>query len=84
MGMLFQDVRYGFRMLARNPGFTAVAVLSLALGIGLNTVMFSFVDQAGLRKLPVMEPERIVSISKTTYPTGFAYADRADFVDQCV
>jgi len=83
MGMLFQDVRYGFRMLARNPGFTAVAVLSLALGIGLNTVMFSFVDQAGLRKLPVMEPERIVSISKTTYPTGFAYADRADFVDQC-
>ncbi|HET8783577.1 MAG TPA: ABC transporter permease [Pyrinomonadaceae bacterium] len=57
---IFHDVRYGFRMLRRNPGMTAVAVLSLALGIGANTALFSVVDAVLLKTLPVEEPERLV------------------------
>src|SRR5689334_2707378 len=60
MGTLFQDVRYGFRMLMKNPAMTAVAALTLALGIGANTTIFSAVNGLMLRPLPVANADRLV------------------------
>ncbi|MGD0222000.1 MAG: ABC transporter permease [Terriglobia bacterium] len=59
---LWQDVRYGGRTLARNPGFTAVAVLTLALGIGVNTAIFSLIDAVMLRMLPVEKPGELFQV----------------------
>ena len=60
MGRLWQDLRYGARMLLKQKGLTSIAVLSLALGIGANTALFSVIDAMLLKKLPVKEPDRLV------------------------
>ena len=75
---LWQDVRYGLRQLKRNPGFTAVVVITLALGIGANTTVFSVLNGLFLRGLPVPEPERLVSFSDT----NFSWADYVAWRDQ--
>src|SRR5438093_7032976 len=59
MGTLIQDVRFGLRMLAKNPGFTAVAVITLALGIGANTAIFTLVDAIMIKSLPVANPKQL-------------------------
>jgi putative ABC transport system permease protein len=82
---LGQDIRYGLRQLQRNPGFTAVAVLMLALGIGANTAIFSVVNGLFLRGLAVRSPGELVSMGfqqgKTAIPV-FSYPDLKDIGDQ--
>lgn len=70
MGNVLQDLRYGLRMLAKSPGFTAVAVLSLTLGIGANTTIFTLAKAIFLKSIPVKEPTRLMSLFSTAQSKG--------------
>ena len=63
--MFLKEVRQAFRILAKNPGFTAVAAFSLALGVGANSALFSFHDALLFRPLPVREPGSVVAVTAT-------------------
>jgi len=85
MGAFAQDLKFGIRMLAKNPGFTAVAILTLALGIGANTAIFSVINSVLLRPLPFKNPGSLVQLWETEAAPGnypFAGLDYLDWQKQ--
>src|SRR5687768_2278822 len=87
MQKFWQDLRYGKRLLFKNPGFTAATIIAIALGIGANTAIFSVVNTVLLRPLPYNQPERLVAVWETdirkaeskvsiSYPDFFDWRER--------
>jgi hypothetical protein len=84
IGSLVQDLRFGLRMLRKNPSFTATAVLALALGIGVNTTVFTASDGVALRPRPVKDPDRLVGLYRTAERVdhgGLSYPDYVYYRD---
>jgi predicted permease len=83
---IFQDLRYSVRVLLKSPGFTAVAALSIALGIGANTAVFSLVNAVLFKPLPVDHPEQLAALytmePSSSYPDAFSYPDYLDYRDR--
>jgi predicted permease len=85
MQTLLRDLRYGARTLGKNPSFTLIAVITLALGIVANTVIFNFINAALLKPMPVREPERLVAVYPTTKEgelSAFSWPDYVDYRDR--
>jgi len=85
METFFKDIRYGIRTLLKRPGFVAIAVITLALGIGANTAIFSLLNTVMLRPLPIDHPQQIVSVAvlgKNDSMLAFSYPNYVDFRDR--
>ena len=77
---LFQDLRFGLRMMRKNLGFTATAVLALALGIGVNTTVFTAFDAVALRPRPVKDPDRLVGVYRTAKGEDYGAFSYPDYI----
>ncbi len=81
MGTLLQDLRYGMRLIAKSPGFAAIAIITLALGIGANTAVFSVVNGVLLNPLPYPQPDRLVSVYSKTKQFDHSSISYPNFLD---